>query len=65
MNGRTIAEDMQSRQDLKDAAASNLGHMLFELSRLELTLGLCIAWFDGGAECIYQRSGSQSVHRVT
>jgi hypothetical protein len=50
MNGRTLAEDMQTRQDLEDAAASNLGHILFELSRLELNLGLCIAWFDGGAD---------------
>ena len=50
MNGRTLAEDMQTRQDLEDAAASNLGHILFQLSRLELNLGLCIAWFDGGAD---------------
>ena len=41
---------MHIGRDLEDAAASNLGHMLFELSRLELNLGLCIAWFDDGAD---------------
>jgi hypothetical protein len=50
MNGRTLAETLQIGRDLEDAAASNLGHMLFELSRLELNLGLCIAWFDDGAD---------------
>jgi len=50
MNGKTLAENIQNRRDLEDAAASNLGHILFELSRLELNLGLCIAWFDGGAD---------------
>jgi hypothetical protein len=50
MNGRTLAEHMQIARDLEDAAASNLGHILFELSRLELNLGLCIAWFDDGVD---------------
>ena len=50
MNGRTLAEQMQIGWDLEDAAASNLGHILFELSRLELNLGLCIAWFDDGID---------------
>ncbi len=48
MNRRTLAEQKQIGRDLEDAAASNLGHILFELSRLELNLGLCIAWFDEG-----------------
>lgn len=50
MNGKTFAENMQIARDLEDAAASNLGHILFELSRLELNLGLCIAWFDDGVD---------------
>lgn len=50
MSGRTLAENMQVGRDLEDAAASKLGHILFELSRLELNLGLCIAWFHEGIE---------------
>lgn len=50
MSGNTLAEHMQIRRNLEDAAASNLGHILFELSRLELNLGLCIAWFNDGAD---------------
>jgi hypothetical protein len=50
MNEKNAAEHMQIEQALEDAAASNLGHIIFELSRLELNLGLCIAWFDDGAD---------------
>jgi hypothetical protein len=34
---------------LEAAAASLLGHMLFEFSRIEVNLGLCLVWVDGGA----------------
>jgi hypothetical protein len=45
----TAGELWALREALEKDAASLLGHMLFELSRLDLNLGLCLAWMDGGA----------------
>lgn len=36
------------REMLESEAASLLGHMLFEFSRLEANLSLCLVWVDGG-----------------
>jgi hypothetical protein len=45
----TAGELWALREALENDAAALLGHMLFELSRLDLNLGLCLAWVDGGA----------------
>lgn len=45
----TAGELWTLREELENKAAALLGHMLFELSRLDLNLGLCLAWVDGGA----------------
>jgi hypothetical protein len=43
------AERMKARESLERDVASLIGHMLIELSRLDLNLGLCLAWADGVA----------------
>jgi hypothetical protein len=44
------AGELWARKDaLEKSAASLLGHMLFEFSRLDMNLGLCLVWVDGGA----------------
>ncbi|MBK4737865.1 hypothetical protein [Noviherbaspirillum pedocola] len=35
--------------DTEEKAATILGRILFEFSRLEMELGLCIVWIEGGA----------------
>lgn len=45
----TAGDIWARRNDLENDAASLLGHMLFEFSRLDLNLGLCLVWVDGGA----------------
>jgi hypothetical protein len=43
------AGDLWARRDaLERDAASLLGQMLFEFSRVEVNLGLCLVWVDGG-----------------
>jgi hypothetical protein len=37
------------REGLEREAAMTLGYMLFEFSRLDMNLGLCLAWVDSGA----------------
>lgn len=45
----TGAELQARRETLERDAAMTLGHMLFEFSRLDMNLGLCLVWVDGGA----------------
>jgi hypothetical protein len=45
----TAGELWALRELLENDAAALLGHMLFELSRLDLNLGLCLVTFEGGA----------------
>jgi hypothetical protein len=43
------AGDLWARREaLEQDAASLLGHMLFEFSRLDVNLGLCLVWVDAG-----------------
>lgn len=44
----TAGELWALRDALEVEAASLLGHMLFEFSRLDVNLGLCLVWVDGG-----------------
>jgi hypothetical protein len=44
----TAGELWAHHDALEAAAASLLGHMLFEFSRIEVNLGLCLVWVDGG-----------------
>ena len=45
------ADELSARVcKLEHEAASQLGHMIFEFSRLDMNLGLCLVWVDGGAE---------------
>jgi len=45
-----LGELWARREMLENEAASLLGHMLFEFSRLDVNLGLCLVWVDGGAK---------------
>ncbi|SEK14922.1 MULTISPECIES: hypothetical protein [unclassified Variovorax] len=45
----TSGELWAHREALEAAAASLLGRMLFEFSRIDVNLGLCLVWVDGGA----------------
>jgi len=38
----------KARESLEQGAAILLGKMLFEFSRLDVNLGLCVVWTDGG-----------------
>lgn len=44
----TAGELWAHRDAMEAAAASLLGHMLFEFSRIDVNLGLCLAWVDSG-----------------
>ena len=44
----TAGEFWARQEALESDAASVLGHMLFGFSRLEVNLGLCLVWVDGG-----------------
>jgi hypothetical protein len=37
-----------TKEDLEDGAATLLGKMLFEFSRLDMALGLCLVWSNNG-----------------
>jgi hypothetical protein len=45
LTGTQIAE---RRVELETACAGLLGRLLFEFSRLDTNLGLCLVWVDGG-----------------
>lgn len=47
--GEITAGELLARRDvLETEAATLLGRMLFEFSRLDMNLGLCLVWVDGG-----------------
>lgn len=50
MDDLTSSEQSARREQLENGAASQLGHMIFEFSRLDMNLGLCLVWVDGGAK---------------
>jgi len=49
MSEITAGELAAKGDALENGAACLLGHMLFEFSRLDMNLGLCLVWVDGGA----------------
>ena len=49
MDDQTTSELETREEQLEHEAASQLGHMIFEFSRLDMNLGLCLVWVDGGA----------------
>jgi hypothetical protein len=50
MDNLTAGELEVRRKKLEDDAALQLGHMIFEFSRLDMSLGLFLIWVEGGAK---------------
>lgn len=50
MEDLTAGELWARRAQLENDAALQLGYMIFEFSRLDVNLGLCLVWVDGGAK---------------
>lgn len=50
MNDITAGELWARREALEQEAATVLGNMLFEFSRLDVSLGLYLVWVDSGAK---------------
>lgn len=50
MDDLTAGELSVREEKLEHDAAYQLGRMIFEFSRLDMNLGLCLVWIDGGAE---------------
>jgi hypothetical protein len=50
MKSWTGIEIERARQGLEQASATVLGRMIFEFSRLDMSLGLALVWSDGGAQ---------------
>lgn len=48
MEDLTARELWARRDQLENDAALQLGYMIFEFSRLDMNLGLCLVWVDGG-----------------
>ena len=48
MTELTLGQTMEARENLEQSAATLLGKMLFEFSRLDMNLGLCVVWIEGG-----------------
>jgi hypothetical protein len=48
MSELTGIEIWKRRDALEQGVATLLGRMLFEFSRLDVNLGLCVVWTDGG-----------------
>ncbi|MCB1892770.1 MAG: hypothetical protein KDF48_11150 [Rhodocyclaceae bacterium] len=46
----TGIEIERARQGLEQASATTLGRMIFEFSRLDMNLGLMLAWAHGGSK---------------
>lgn len=44
----TAGQVLEAREQLEQSAATLLGKMLFEFSRLDVNLGLCVVWIDNG-----------------
>lgn len=65
MKEQTLADYMNTRSELESEAARHLGQMLFEFSRLDVNLGLCLAWVDGGAnlDTLSIKVGGYNFHR--
>lgn len=50
MSDVTAGELRARREALEQGAATALGFMLFEFSRLDVNLGLCLVWVNSGAK---------------
>lgn len=50
MSEITAGELWARKEALEQEAATILGRMLFEFSRLDVNLGLCLVWVDSGAK---------------
>lgn len=48
MNKLTAGQIWEAREQLEKDAATVLGKMLLEISRLDVNLGLCVVWTEGG-----------------
>jgi hypothetical protein len=46
----TAGEVWRATEELETAAATLLGRLLFAFSRLDVALGLCLVWADGGKQ---------------
>ena len=46
----TVVEIERARQGLEQASATTLGRMIFEFSRLDMNLGLMLAWAHEGSQ---------------
>lgn len=49
MTDITAGELWARREALETAGATLLGRLLFEFARLDMNLGICLVWIDGGA----------------
>lgn len=60
----TAGELWAHREAMQAAAASLLGHMLFEFSRIDVNLGLSLVWVDSGAnlESLTPKVAEMSFH---
>lgn len=60
----TAGELWAHREAMEAAAASLLGHMLFEFSRIDVNLGLSLVWVDSGAnlESLTPKVSGMSFH---
>ena len=65
MNDWTGAEMEVARRGLERASAEILGRMLFEFSRLDVALGLCLIWSGDGrqVEKLTKTVGEYSFHQ--
>ena len=62
MSEITAGELWARRDALENDAASLLGHMLFEFSRLDVNIGLCLVWVDGGAQIESQTKSVEALN---
>lgn len=62
MSEITAGEIWARRDTLEKKAAALLGSMLFEFSRLDVNLGLCLVWLDGGAKIESQTKAVESLN---
>ena len=50
MRDRTLGDLLALRDSLEERASTLLGRILFDFSRLEMELGLCVVWVEHGAQ---------------